>query len=191
MLTQEQVDEFEQRLTVAIDAHLASGGKLLTGRFVNVLDIQALCPIACLTGAFPPKYYFEAVAEKMGFDYSLEDQLEFIKGFDNSGKFSVVKTPLYKLGQKLRDKYLPISYEDQAKGEFMSSEFKQYRRKQIAELRPYVEGEVLTARVSISMADLEKGSPKLGDMIARNPLNHQDQWLVAAQYFADNFEPVA
>ena len=34
------------------------------------------------------------------------------------------------------------------------------------------------------------GSPKEGDMIARNPKNHADQWLVAAQYFADNFEPV-
>jgi hypothetical protein len=27
-------------------------------------------------------------------------------------------------------------------------------------------------------------------MIARNPKNHDDQWLVAAKYFADNFEPV-
>jgi hypothetical protein len=26
-------------------------------------------------------------------------------------------------------------------------------------------------------------------MIARNPKNHADQWLVAAKYFADNFEP--
>jgi hypothetical protein len=25
-------------------------------------------------------------------------------------------------------------------------------------------------------------------MIARNPKNHDDQWLVAAQYFSDNFE---
>jgi hypothetical protein len=31
-------------------------------------------------------------------------------------------------------------------------------------------------------------SPKAGDMIARNPENHEDQWLVAAQYFADHFE---
>jgi hypothetical protein len=27
-------------------------------------------------------------------------------------------------------------------------------------------------------------------MIARNPANHAEQWLVAAAYFADNFEPV-
>lgn len=67
-------------------------------------------------------------------------------------------------------------------------QFKQYRRKQIAELRPYVEGEILDGRVSVSAADREAGSPKPGDMIARNPKNHADQWLVAAQYFADNFE---
>lgn len=71
----------------------------------------------------------------------------------------------------------------------MKSEFQQYRRKQIAELRPYLDGEVLE-RVSVSAEDQKAGSPKPGDMIARNPKNHADQWLVAAQYFADNFEPV-
>ena len=69
-------------------------------------------------------------------------------------------------------------------------EFRQYRRKQIAELRPYQNGEILSGRVSISAPDRDAGSPKAGDMIARNPKNHDDQWLVAAQYFADNFEPV-
>lgn len=79
--------------------------------------------------------------------------------------------------------------------------FKQYRRKQIAELRPYVVGEDLAVTlrdrdgmmrigVSISEVDQKAGSPKDGDMIARNPKNHVNQWLVAAQYFADNFEAV-
>lgn len=66
--------------------------------------------------------------------------------------------------------------------------FIQYRRTQIAEMRPYLEGEPLID-VSISKSDSEVGSPKLGDMIARNPKNHADQWLVAKQYFEDNFEP--
>jgi hypothetical protein len=70
------------------------------------------------------------------------------------------------------------------------SEFKQYRRKQIAELRPFQEGEELSERVSISQADRDNGSPKVGDMIARNPKNHGDQWLVAKQYFEENFESV-
>lgn len=67
-------------------------------------------------------------------------------------------------------------------------EFKQYKRSQIAELRPYQEGEQLPESVSISQTDRENGSPKVGDMIARNPKNHDDQWLVAKQYFDDNFE---
>lgn len=67
--------------------------------------------------------------------------------------------------------------------------FQKYRRSQIAELRPFQPGEQLPERVSISASDREAGSPKEGDMIARNPKNHDDQWLVAAAYFADNFEP--
>jgi hypothetical protein len=71
------------------------------------------------------------------------------------------------------------------------SDFKQYRRKQIAELRSYVAGEALPDSVTISDVDRKAGSPKEGDMIARNPKNHDDQWLVAKKYFEDNFEPVS
>ena len=70
------------------------------------------------------------------------------------------------------------------------SHFKQYRRKQIAELRPYVPGEQLNERVSISAADRDAGSPREGDMIARNPADLDDQWLVSKDYFEANFEPV-
>lgn len=70
------------------------------------------------------------------------------------------------------------------------TEFTQYRRKQIAELTPWKPGFNMM-RVSVSTPDQEAGSPKAGDMIARNPKNHDDQWLVAAAYFADNFEPVS
>lgn len=57
-------------------------------------------------------------------------------------------------------------------------------------MRPYEPGEN-THGISISIPDAEAGSPKVGDMIARNPKNHDDKWLVAAQYFWDNFEPLA
>ncbi len=63
--------------------------------------------------------------------------------------------------------------------------FKQYRKKGVTEMRPYVLGEDLTG-VSVSSQD----SPKAGDMIARNEQNHADQWLVDAKYFADHYEPV-
>ena len=84
------------------------------------------------------------------------------------------------------------------------SEFKQYRRTQIAEMRSVTENDIsdfkadgylhsirdTRFRVSISDADIADGSPKIGDMIARNPKNHNDQWLVAQDYFNDNFEPL-
>lgn len=70
------------------------------------------------------------------------------------------------------------------------SPFTKYRRTQIAEMRPFEPGEVLPGRVSVSASDREAGSPRAGDMIARNPVNHDDQWLVAAAYFAANFEPI-
>lgn len=70
-------------------------------------------------------------------------------------------------------------------------EYKQYRRTQIAEMRPYTKGEILSPpHVSISAPDRQNGFPRPGDMIARNPKNHDDVWLVAAKYFADNFEPM-
>lgn len=68
-------------------------------------------------------------------------------------------------------------------------DFIQYRRTQIAEMTSWTP-EFDMRFVSISVSDQEAGSPKTGDMIARNPKNHSDQWLVAAQYFADNFEPM-
>ncbi len=84
--------------------------------------------------------------------------------------------------------------------------FTKFRRKQIAELRPvdvidieqFEKHKMIIVHetsdnwisVSISDADLKNGSPHIGDMIARNPTNHLDQWLVAKQYFEDNFEPL-
>lgn len=68
------------------------------------------------------------------------------------------------------------------------SDFKKYRRKGLSEMRPWKPGDDLTG-VSISDADRAAGSPKPGDMIARNPSDHSDQWLVAKAYFDANLEP--
>ena len=66
------------------------------------------------------------------------------------------------------------------------SEYKQYRRTNIAEMRHYVRGED-TAGISVSKED-----DPLRDMgmIARNPKNHNDRWYVARKYFEENFEPI-
>lgn len=58
-----------------------------------------------------------------------------------------------------------------------------YRRKGLAEMRPYVPGEDMTA-ISVSVEDV----PQAGGMIARNPDNHADRWYVAKEYFEKNFE---
>ena len=62
-----------------------------------------------------------------------------------------------------------------------------YKRKGLNEMRPYIEGEDING-VSISEFDKANGSPKIGDMIARNPMDHGDRWLVAKLYFENNFE---
>jgi len=66
------------------------------------------------------------------------------------------------------------------------SDYRQYKRSSIAEMAPWTPGFDMTG-VSISVVDLND-SPQEGDMIARNPENHNDRWLVAAAYFAANFE---
>lgn len=66
--------------------------------------------------------------------------------------------------------------------------FKKYKRKAIAELTPWRKEFDMT-RISVSKEDAENGSPKEGDMVARNPQNHNDSWLVAKKYFEDNFDP--
>lgn len=73
--------------------------------------------------------------------------------------------------------------------EDLNQNWKQYKRKGLSEMRPYINGED-TIGISISDADKNAGSPKDGDMIARNPKNHNDQWLVAKKYFEDNLELV-
>ena len=81
----------------------------------------------------------------------------------------------------------------------MIKEFKKYKRKQIAEIREVTVEDILfmskdmsqstvSYPISISDFDKENGSPRIGDMIARNPKDHNDQWLIAEQYFKENFE---
>jgi dTDP-4-dehydrorhamnose 3,5-epimerase-like enzyme len=71
----------------------------------------------------------------------------------------------------------------------MEATYVKYRRKQIAELADWQPGFDMTG-VSISAVDAENGSPKYGDKIARNPADHNDRWLVASDYFMENFESI-
>jgi hypothetical protein len=70
------------------------------------------------------------------------------------------------------------------------ADFKKYQRKpQTVEMRPYVAGEDIT-KVAVFPGDKAAGSPKAGDMIARNTRGPDQQWLVPADEFQHEFEAV-
>lgn len=66
--------------------------------------------------------------------------------------------------------------------------WKQYKRKGLSEMRPFIEGEDLS-KISISEPDKQLET-LVGGYVARNPKNHKDQWYVAKKYFDDNLEQV-
>lgn len=61
-----------------------------------------------------------------------------------------------------------------------------YMKNQLQEMVPW-EPDMPMDFVSISQADRDNGSPKKGDMIAFNPKDKTDMWLVAEQFFKDNY----
>lgn len=63
--------------------------------------------------------------------------------------------------------------------------FNKFVRTNITEMAIYQDGMDLTG-VSVAIGY----SPKAGDMIDRNPSNHDDMRLVSYEYFKDNFEGV-
>ena len=64
-----------------------------------------------------------------------------------------------------------------------------YRKKELQEMTPWVEG-LLMGLVSVSAADKTNGSPKKGDMIAFNPKDATDMWLVSEKFYTENYERV-
>lgn len=66
------------------------------------------------------------------------------------------------------------------------SQFKNYRKKGLQPMRPYIPGEDLTS-ISVNKED----TPEEGGMIAVNPMNQEDRWYVAKDFFNNNYEEVA
>ena len=62
------------------------------------------------------------------------------------------------------------------------SEFKNYIKKSLQPMRPYVLGEDLTG-ISVWEGD----TPETGGMIAINPKDPKDQWYVAKKFFKENY----
>ena len=68
----------------------------------------------------------------------------------------------------------------------MSEQTKYYCKKELQPLFPWTP-DLPMSLVSVSEADKENGSPKKGDMIAYNPKEPTDFWLVAEKFFIDNY----
>ncbi len=70
-----------------------------------------------------------------------------------------------------------------------TDKFKRYRKFELAEMRPYVEGEDMT-KISVGDEEVKLGCPKKGDMVCRNVANHDDQWLMAEEKFKHHYEAI-
>jgi hypothetical protein len=104
MLTQEQLDMLEAALILAIDQHLADGGKLLAGAYRTNDNNKSLCPIGCLTLYQDIPHYEGAISDIIGAPFTHYDLTDFTDGFDGKSGTGVV----WELGQKLRHKYQSI-----------------------------------------------------------------------------------
>jgi hypothetical protein len=112
--------KFRVGVIAAIKKHLAKGGKLYAGGFVDSRAIGAICPLTCLLDLDSPFDFFfnstencpvdKEVSKKLSIKFSNADMWAFIHGFDfHMGTFpSEEKNKFFKLGCKLRATYLPI-----------------------------------------------------------------------------------
>lgn len=62
-------------------------------------------------------------------------------------------------------------------------DYKNYRKKNVQPMRPYIPGEPIDG-VSVSDGDILE----VGGMIARNQNNHDDLWYVSKSFFQANYE---
>ena len=103
---------------------------------------------------------------------TLQKNVVETKAAYDAAKASYVNA-MQKLNECLEDKTMP-------------EPTKYYRKKELQPLFPWTP-ELPMGLVSISEADKANGSPKKGDMIAYNPKEATDFWLVSEKFFKDNY----
>jgi hypothetical protein len=69
----------------------------------------------------------------------------------------------------------------------MDNKMQDYRKKNVQPMEPWTP-DVDMEGVSVSEPDIANGSPLAGDMIAINPADPSDRWLVSADFFVTNYE---
>ena len=65
-----------------------------------------------------------------------------------------------------------------------------YRKIRTQPMSPYDPKHGLPFGCSVSQADTDNGSPRVGDMIAVDPKDETNTWLVAEKFFKENYESV-
>jgi hypothetical protein len=63
-----------------------------------------------------------------------------------------------------------------------------YKKRKPIEMKPW-HADMEMKGVSVSKADKLNGSPKAGDMVARNPNDPDDKWLVSEGYYEEFYYP--
>lgn len=107
-MDQKQISKFRTLLIEACDKHIASGGAITDSGFGSG---HYLCPITCLVGYQKDGVYSQRIAEVAGLPIFPGDMWSFIRGFDNpppNEDTDPHPNDLVKLGQELRQKYLPV-----------------------------------------------------------------------------------
>jgi hypothetical protein len=115
-MTPDNLKKFERKITAAIKKHLAAGGKLRYGNFINSVTGE-MCPISCLLDGKPSmdEAYYQAITRVSGVPFSDKDLWIFLDGFDSCLKKPEGQAKLYLLGRKLRARFLPIEVYNEPK----------------------------------------------------------------------------
>jgi hypothetical protein len=98
-MEREKLNHIRQTLTEACEKHLAKGGRIVSGHFVNE---EYCCPIGALVGNVDRKVF--AANDLLGLEHTSNELWEFIYAFDDADPS--VKSDLGALGLEFRAKYL-------------------------------------------------------------------------------------
>lgn len=112
-MNQQQFEQFRTSMIASCDEFLAGGGKLISIQFGSKKD-GTCCPIECLGGLedggrHGGRTFTQRISKQMEFDIEETEMWQFVDGFDsNPGLRKDDRlSPMYRLGQELRAKYLP------------------------------------------------------------------------------------
>lgn len=108
-----ELETFEKALITACDKHIASGGKLIQGRFViDGTEDKCICPLRAAAGKFDIKEFYgysSKLTSVLGFKVTDDDIKSFYFAYDDTAyyKNDRVDEKVWAIGLKMREKYNP------------------------------------------------------------------------------------